>query len=115
MEKRVMMPHTNQAFRGGPQHEPDTLGREDAGFQKTSQVEQAMTRISSLINSLEAKRGLLEDRLSPILTRIPPSPCDDGIKEDGGRSPIVCDLQQYGDKLQRILDSLEEMEGRIEL
>lgn len=110
-------PERPPAYRSSRSQHQTNVGPEDglgAIQQQSSQVEQAMTRISSLINSLEAKRQSLEGRLNPVLSPVPPGA--DGFGEkDGGNSPLVCELQTCANKLEMILAAFEEMESRIEL
>lgn len=87
----------------------------DSDLARKPEIEAAITRLSSLVNSLAAKMESLESRLHPVLSNRPPHCENKSPSEVFGSCPLADELRSLANKIEQDLMRLAAIEERIEL
>ncbi len=84
------------------------------GPEKMPAVEVAVTRLSSLLASLNGATTNLADKLSPVLQPLPPL-LNKGEEMKSAGCPLADDLMSLGDRAEAVLHRLQNIHDNLEV
>jgi len=85
---------------------------------KAGKESRTLSRIDLLkdkVDTIESKLGALTEQLNPLMVCPPPSVGEGNMKEAEDRSRVITELDDLSNRLQDIINAIEDVRDRLEI